>query len=225
MRGRLDRGTRPPSAVMQATFAFIDLAGFTALTETHGDETAAALIERFGRLVTNALANEGRLVSMVGDGAFLVAAGPPEALRVLGRLLRLLEAERDFPMVRAGLHHGEAAERTGQFYGNAVNIAARIAGYARGGQVLCSESVVAAARAAGVSAQSVGRVSLKNLREPLELFALGLASADVTDPIDPVCRMRVRREQAGAHLELGGTEYWFCSRDCLQVFLRDTAPA
>jgi class 3 adenylate cyclase/YHS domain-containing protein len=210
---------------MQATFAFLDLAGFTALTETHGDEAAAALIERFGGLVANALADEARLVSMVGDGAFLVAARPADALRVLERLLGLLAHERDFPMLRAGLHHGEAAERGGQFYGNAVNIAARIAGYARGGQVLCSETVAAAARAAGVPTQPLGRISLKNLREPLALFSLGVASADVADPIDPVCRMRVTRERAGAHLELGGTEYWFCSRDCLRVFLRDVAPA
>jgi class 3 adenylate cyclase/YHS domain-containing protein len=214
----------PPSAVMEATFAFLDLAGFTALTETHGDEAAAALIERFGTLVADALANEARLVSIVGDGAFLAAAGPAEALRVLERLLRLLHNERDFPMLRAGLHHGEAAERGGQFYGNAVNIAARIAGYARGGQVLCSETVVAAARASGVPTQSLGSVSLKNLREPLELFSLGVASADAPDPIDPVCRMRVARERAGAHLEVEGAEHWFCSRECLRVFLGDNSP-
>jgi class 3 adenylate cyclase/YHS domain-containing protein len=204
---------------MEATFAFLDLAGFTALTETHGDEAAAALIERFGSLVASALANEARLVSIVGDGAFLAAATPAEALRVLERLLQLLQHEPDFPMLRAGLHHGEAAERGGQFFGNAVNIAARIAGYARGGQVLCSETVVAAARAAGVPAQSLGPVGLKNLREPLELFSLGVTRTDDADPIDPVCRMRVAREGAGAHLEVGGTEYWFCSRECLRIFL------
>jgi class 3 adenylate cyclase/YHS domain-containing protein len=210
---------------MEATFAFLDLAGFTALTETHGDEAAAALIQRFAGVVGNALANEGRLVSIVGDGAFLTAATPAEALRVVQRLFRLLQDERDFPMLRAGLHHGEAAERGGQFYGNAVNIAARIAGYARGGQVLCSETLVAAARAAGVPTQSLGPISLKNLREPLELFSLAIASADSTDPIDPVCRMRVARERAAAHLEVEGTEHWFCSRECLRVFLGDTSAA
>lgn len=215
----------PDGPAMEATFAFLDLAGFTALTETHGDEAAAALVERFAGLVARALENEARLVSIVGDGAFLVAESPEDALRVLERLLRLLQDEPDFPMLRAGLHHGEAAERGGQFYGNAVNIAARIAGYARGGQALCSETVVVAARAAGISAQPLGRIGLKNLREPLELFSLGIVSADVAGPIDPVCRMRVSRERAGARLELGGTEHWFCSRECLQVFLRDVAPA
>jgi class 3 adenylate cyclase/YHS domain-containing protein len=210
---------------MQATFAFLDLAGFTALTETHGDEAAAALVERFADLVANALENEARLVSIVGDGAFLVAAGPAVALRVVQRLYRSVQNERDFPMLRAGLHHGDAAERGGQYYGNAVNTAARIAGYARGGQLLCSETVVAAARAAGVPMQSLGRISLRILREPLELFSLGVASSDVADAIDPVCRMRVTRERAGAHLQLGATEHWFCSRECLQAFLRDIAPA
>ena len=210
---------------MQATFAFLDLAGFTALTETHGDEAAAALVARFEALVRAALGGGARLVSMVGDAAFLVAPTPDEALRVVARVLALVQSEPDFPVVRAGLHHGEAAERGGQLYGNAVNIAARIAGHARGGQVLCSEAVIAAAGVAGMPAQSLGRIGLKNLREPLELFSLGVASADADDPIDPVCRMRIARERAGAHLELGGAEHWFCSRDCLRIFLSDREPA
>jgi len=208
---------------MRATFAFLDLAGFTALTETHGDEAAAALVQRFADLVADAVGDDARLVSMIGDGAFVVAATPADAIRVLRRLLRRLEAERDFPMLRAGLHDGEAATRGGQFYGNAVNVAARIAGYARGGQVLCSDTVLPAARAADVPAQSLGRVSLKNLRAPLELFALGMAADAGTDAIDPVCRMRVARD-AAIHVELEGTEHWFCSRECLAVFLRDAPP-
>ena len=88
------------------------------------------------------------------------------------------------------------------------------------GQVLCSETVAGAARADGVAVQSLGRVALRNLREPLELFALGIASTDEADAIDPVCRMRVTRDRAAAHLELGGTEHWFCSRECLEAFLR-----
>lgn len=207
-------------ALMQATFAFLDLAGFTALTETHGDEAAAALVQRFADVVADAVGDDARLVSLIGDGAFVVAASPAHAIRVLQRLLHRMRNEPDFPMLRAGLHHGEAATRGDQFYGNAVNVAARIAGYARGGQVLCSETVLPAARAAGVPASSLGRVGLKNLREPFELFALDMATDAGSDTVDPVCRMRVSRESA-IHLELEGAEHWFCSRECLGVFLRD----
>ena len=205
---------------MLATFAFLDLAGFTALTETHGDEAAASLVERFAELVGVAVADDARLVSLVGDGAFVVAETPARALRVLQRLLQHLDEERDFPMLRAGLHEGEAASRGDQFYGNAVNVAARIAGYAGGGQVLCSDTIVAAARAAGVRVRALGRVGLKNLREPLELYSLEMASGTRADPLDPVCRMRVARDSA-IRLEAEGREHWFCSRQCLRVFLQE----
>jgi class 3 adenylate cyclase len=206
--------------VVEATFVFLDLAGFTALTETHGDEAAATLIDRFSALVKEACGTDARLVSLIGDAAFLVARAPGDALRMLERVLLLARAEPDFPALRAGLHHGEAAEREGQFYGTAVNIAARLTAQAGGGQVVSSETIVGAAQAAGLSYRSLGHVRLKNLREPLELFALTIGSSDVSEAIDPVCRMRVVRERAGAHLELAGAQYWFCSSDCLRIFLR-----
>ena len=82
------------------------------------------------------------------------------------------------PAVTAGLTAGgrfPAADALPYVVSQVVGgIAARIAGYARGGQVLCSETVLSAARAAGVPMQSLGPVGLKNLREPLELFALGM---------------------------------------------------
>jgi adenylate cyclase len=130
-----------------------------------------------------------------------------------------LHLEPHFPEVRAGLHHGNAAARDGQFYGTAVNVAARIAGYARGGQVLCSSTVAAAIGNTGMAAQSLGVVSMKNLREPIEVFLLTTSAAEEQDAIDPVCRMRVSRSKTAVHLELEGIDYWFCSRTCLEFFL------
>lgn len=56
----------------------------------------------------------------------------------------------------------------------AVNVAARVAAQAAGGQVLGTESVAEAARGAGLAARSLGAISLKNLREPIHLFDIGL---------------------------------------------------
>lgn len=200
---------------------FADLAGFSALTETHGDETGADLVGRFVGLATEALSEDSRLVGVSGDAVFLVAPTPARALEIISRLFKGVESERGFPSLRAGLHHGEAAERGEQFYGNAVNVAARVAAYARGGQALGTEPVAAAARDAGLSVRSLGRVSLKNLREPLELFLLGVHSGAASEVVDPICRMKVVPDQAAAHLELEGAEYWFCSRDCLRLFLEE----
>jgi class 3 adenylate cyclase len=206
---------------MERTFIFADLAGFSALTETHGDETGADLVERFVGITTGALSDDGRLVGVSGDAVFLVATTPARALEIVSRLFRSVESEPGFPSLRVGMHHGEAAERGEQFYGNAVNVAARVAAHARGGQTLATEPVASAARDAGLCVRSLGRVSLKNLREPLELFLLDVTPGAATEVIDPVCRMRVVPDQAAAHLELGGQEHWFCSRDCLRLFLEE----
>jgi class 3 adenylate cyclase len=203
------------------TFLFVDLAGFTALTETHGDETGAALAERFAAAVGDALAGEARLVSTIGDAAFVVAPGPDAALAVLGRLRGRLEVEADFPAVRAGLHHGEAVERGGQLYGTAVNVAARVAAEARAGQVLATEGVAAAARRRGIAVRALGRVALKNVRDLVALFSLDLGMASERERIDPVCRMRVAAGHAAARLTLDDVEHWFCSRECLALFVRD----
>ena len=205
---------------MERTFTFVDLAGYSALTQIHGDEAAADLVERFTALVTEQLADEAELVATVGDAVFLVSDGPHPTLRVLSRLWRRADAEPDFPALRAGVHHGEAARRGPQFFGTAVNVAARVAAHASSGQVLVTGPVAAAAREIGIAVRPLGPVSLKNLREAVELYRIDLGAGAV-EHIDPVCRMRVRPEAAGAHLELDGKEYWFCSRECLRVFVSE----
>lgn len=202
---------------MERTFCFVDLAGFSALTETHGDEAAANLVDNFTALVDGVLKDDGVRVATIGDAVFLVSPDPASALRLLERLWRRADEEPDFPALRAGVHHGEAARREHQYYGMAVNIAARVAAQASGGQVLVTAAIAPVAREHGLAVRSLGPVTLKNLRGALELFAVQLMqSADV---IDPVCRMRVSPQRAAAHLELDGVEHWFCSRDCLQRFI------
>jgi adenylate cyclase len=205
----------------EKTFAFVDLAGFSALTETHGDDAAADLVGHFEGMVRASLGFGDELVGMIGDAAFLAFPGPTAALGLLRRLWNRANAESDFPTLRAGVHHGEAASRDGNYFGTAVNVAARVAGEARGGQIVGSATVIEAARAAEFRVQSLGVVRLKNLRQSLELFSLESEPGSSPEVVDPVCRMRVIPERAEAHLELAGNEYWFCSRACLQLFLEE----
>lgn len=96
-----------PEAMDQGTgtFVFVDLAGFTALTEAHGDQEAAALVDRFERLVDQAVGIEGRLVKVIGDAAFLAFDSPLEALRATTTLLRALQVARSTAVGR--LRHEE----------------------------------------------------------------------------------------------------------------------
>ncbi len=206
---------------MEQTFCFVDLAGFSALTEVHGDTTGADLVERFTQMARDVLVGNGELVATVGDAIFLVFEEASACLSFLEWLWRRTEEERNFPALRAGVHQGEAVRRGHDFYGTAVNIAARVAAQARGGQVLGTQAIATAAGKLNLRVRSLGVVALKNLRTPLELFAISITTDDAPDVIDAVCRMRVIPNRAAAHLETDGEEYWFRSSDCLRQFVSE----
>ena len=98
-----------------------------------------------------------------------------------------------------------------------LNNIARVTAQARGGQILVTAIVADAARSSGISLTPLGPVSLRNVREAVELFALGLAP-EAHEVIDPVCRMRVTPENAAGRFRIEGADYWFCSLDCVRSF-------
>jgi len=203
---------------MEATFSFVDLAGFSALTEAHGDDAAVDLLERFTALVETSQSNDDRLIKTIGDAVLLTSRTPRSAVELLARLWRALADEPDFPQVRAGLHHGQAVEKRGDVVGAAVNLAARVASQAGGSEVLATALVAEAADSLGFTTTSLGAVHLRNLRDPVALYALELASDSAAEVLDPVCRMRVHPQRAAGRLNFEGTTYFFCSLRCSSLF-------
>jgi adenylate cyclase len=123
-----------------------------------------------------------------------------------------------------GLHHGTAVERDGDYYGAAVNLAARVSAEASGGEVLLTGTTAALAPTVeGVYYEPRGRQALRNVREPVELFAAVRVGTEVsrTFPIDPVCHMAVDPDHAPGRLVFDGTAYYFCTLTCAGAFARD----
>lgn len=203
---------------LSRTIAFIDLAGFTALTLVHGDEMAADVAERLSELALAALGPGDRLVKTIGDAVMLAAADPRSAVELVRRVLQGCHATPDCPLARAGIHHGPLVSRGEDLFGNAVNLAARVTGQATGGQVLCTGTIVNDARAAGVIVSNLGSFDLHNVVEPVELFELRLLKPSAGGAVDPVCRMHVERATATGRLHHEGINYWFCSMDCVATF-------
>lgn len=208
--------TYPESIV--ATFAFVDLAGFTALTEAHSDAVAAELVDRFEALALASIQSGGRLVKTMGDEVFLVFDDPAAALAAVGDLVRSCAAEPGFPLPRAGLHHGVATVRGDDLIGSSVNLAARITGQAHGAQVLSSAEVATAARAAGIHVVELGDFDLRNITAPVKLYELALYPEAAGNAVDPVCRMSTPRAEAAGRLRHRDTDYWFCSLRCASAF-------
>lgn len=204
----------------ELTFVFADLAGFTALTEMHGDVDAADVAGRFNELAHSVLEEEVRLVKTIGDEAMIVAPDPARGIRTVLQLAAVVEDEERFPGLRAGMHEGAFVERDGDYYGAAVNLAARVAAHARAGQILCTAPVADAARALELAdVQPAGRGHFKNVSEPVELFEISdRARASAPGETDPVCQMRIDPQRAPARLPYLGRTYSFCSFECARAF-------
>ena len=207
-----------------ATFLFADIAGFTALTEAHGDEDAAALVADFCDRVQRVLADYGATqIKTIGDALMLRVPDPEQAVLLGLRIAHDVLHGPGAPAVRVGLHHGPAIERDGDYFGAAVNLAARVSAAATGGEVLMTANTAALAPdIQGVLYESRGRQTLRNVRDPVELVA-AVREGQATGrglAIDPVCRMAVDPDHAAGRLVYEDTAYFFCTLSCAGEFAR-----
>ena len=208
---------------MQRVFVFVDIAGFSALTEVHGDIEAARLIERFSQAMERLSAPDGRVVKTMGDGALVVFDDASAAVVFARALIDEIELVPGRPGVKIGMHRGEAVERNGDYIGHAVNVAARVAAQAGSCEVLITPAVRAAIADARTFAwKSLGARALKNIAGETELFLLDREHCALY--VDPVCQMRLT-EKEGIPMTIDGETYRFCSQACIDAFSRANAAA
>ncbi|MGH2635461.1 MAG: adenylate/guanylate cyclase domain-containing protein [Actinomycetota bacterium] len=167
-RAGLYRRVRRPPAV-----CFLDITGYTRLTEERGDEAAAELATRLATLVRGSSREHGgQPVKWLGDGVMFYFPNPGDG--VLAALEMVAGTAADaLPPARVGIHAGPVVFQEGDYFGRTVNIAARIAAYARPGEVLVSQEVVDAAGLDGVALTAIGPVELKGVSQPLSLLSVG----------------------------------------------------
>lgn len=200
-----------------AVVSFVDMAGFTALTEVHGDHHAAELADAFAGLAADALGPGDEVVKMIGDAVMVTSTTGHEALGFLSRLIEATRRADGFPLLRAGVSSGPVVRRRGDVFGATVNLAARLASQAAAGQILTSAAVAASGARAGVPVRSLGAMRLRNLAEPIDVFAADIASAH-QDHVDPVCRMHVAAGRTAVTVTHGQRMYRFCSSQCATRF-------
>jgi adenylate cyclase len=154
---------RPPA------MCFLDLSGYTRLTEERGDEAAADLA---GRLLTfvqrSSRRHGGEPVKWLGDGVMFYFREPRGAVVAA---LDLVEGTgpAGLPPAHVGIDAGPVVQQEGDYFGRTVNLASRIAERAGAGEVLVSDDVAAVAGGDGVRFVPVGPVTLKGLEKPVAL--------------------------------------------------------
>jgi adenylate cyclase len=150
---------------------FLDVTGYTQLTQERGDAAAAALAEQLSRIVQRiSVQHGGRPVKWLGDGVMFHFPDPGSGVVAAIEMVESLAAA-GLPPAHVGLHAGPVIVQEGDFYGQTVNLAARIGEYARPGEVLVSGSVRERADASRVDFQPVGEVGLKGVSGLVELYS------------------------------------------------------
>lgn len=165
-----EAGIAPARKTRDPAIAFLDLTGFTRLTDEWGDERAAKQAQQLSDLAqTAALTHHGRVVKLLGDGVMFFFADPQDAVRCgLDLVGRSIDA--DLPPARVGADAGQLIPREGDFYGRTVNVAARVADYARPREVLVTDRVVAAFGDATAGFREIDPIPLKGVAEPVKLY-------------------------------------------------------
>jgi class 3 adenylate cyclase/tetratricopeptide (TPR) repeat protein len=176
------------------TFLFTDIEGSTALWDTYPDAMSHAL-NRHERLVTEVVAeNRGQTIQERGEGDSTLSVFP-RAIDAVHASIALQVALNTEPWpgglelpTRMALHTGEVELRDGDYYGGALNRAARIRSLAAGGQVLCSRAthdLVADVLSDDVDLVEVGTRDLKGLQRGETIYALGHPQLPAVAPLPP----------------------------------------
>jgi predicted ATPase/class 3 adenylate cyclase len=179
------------------TFVFTDLESSTRLWERFPDAMKPA-VERHDAILRDAVEGSGgRVVKIMGDGLMAVFSSAADGIEACLRAQRALQDEawgETGPLrVRMGIHAGEALPRAGDFFGPAVNRAARIMAAAHGGQVVLSERAVELARdrlPADAGLRDLGEHRLKDLSQPERIFQL--LHPDLSSDFPPLATLSYR---------------------------------
>ena len=160
--GAIDRAERPPA------FSFVDLAGYTRLTEERGDaESARVAVELASMVDAVATSARGRTVKWLGDGVMVRFRDPSDAvgatLDIVGRAPAI-----GLP-AHAGVSAGPVVFQDGDYFGRTVNLAARVAAVAPPGETYVTDLVVRTA--SGFGFHEVGALDLKGFTDRVTLFA------------------------------------------------------
>jgi class 3 adenylate cyclase len=168
-----DDGTEGGPRVDKA-FMFTDIESSTALATAMGEEEWDRVLRWHDGLLGDCISEKaGVIVKHEGDGVFAAFSDQTAAVDAAVAIQERLAAHREehgfAPAVRIGMHAGQAIERSGDFFGMAVNTAARVMSLAAGGQIFASDSLV---NACGARASEPRSVELKGLGTPTTVITV-----------------------------------------------------
>jgi adenylate cyclase len=207
------------------SFAFVDVSGFTALTELEGDERAVDVLTAFRALLRDICSRRGvRIAKWLGDGVMLVCVETRPLLEAILELHHVV-CEVSGPVqevsIRSGTTSGDVILMEGDDYiGHCVNVAARLCDLAQGGEALVVPSVVnSLPQWARVIAQK--DIAIRGVERPVQASSIGMAIEGEERQLDPICGLPLCESTAEetARDQLNRL-FLFCSSGCLDTWQR-----
>jgi class 3 adenylate cyclase len=167
------RGKSEPLRRVLKTFMFTDVVGSTNLVEVLGDEAWDTLLRWHDTTLREVFtAHQGKEISTTGDGFFVSFDSPEQAVAAAIAIQRRLQEHRQqhgfAPQVRIGLHAADANVVGANYRGKGVHEASRIAGLAKGGEIIASVATVGDAFPASTPRSE----ELKGFTEPVEVVTV-----------------------------------------------------
>lgn len=206
------------------SFGFVDVSGFTALTELEGDERAVDVLTAFRSLLRDICARRGvRIAKWLGDGVMLVCVDTRPLMEAILELHYVVNevGAVETVSIRSGITCGEVILMEGDDYiGHCVNVAARLCDLATGGEALAAPAVMAHLPSWG-EVVSETHVALRGVEKPVPASSIRMAGGGSDGSRDPICGLPLTHDNAEeiAH-DVRGSVVLFCSPGCVDTWRR-----
>jgi adenylate cyclase len=205
------------------SFAFVDVSGFTALTEHDGDERAVDILTAFRALLRDICGRRGvRIAKWLGDGVMLVCVETAPLLETiieLHHVVREISSPIQAVSIRSGISSGDVILMEGDDYiGHCVNVAARLCDIAHAGEALATPSVLQDLPPWGAVVTSRD-VELRGVERPVPAAGLGMVIEGTGHHRDPICGLPMSDITAVEKADSSrGGSVLFCSSGCFQTW-------
>ena len=164
--------------VSEVSVLFADVSGSTKLYETAGDAVAHAAIEKCVNIMRDKTLNaKGRVIKTIGDE---VMSAFPTADQAADAAIEMQSAIAELPPlgntqigIRVGFNHGPVVERDGDVFGDAVNLAARLAGVATKGQIITArDTVMLMSPMLKAATRAITTIQVKGKAQEIQVYEL-----------------------------------------------------
>jgi class 3 adenylate cyclase len=206
---------------VRRTFAFVDLSGFTALTEAEGDERAVSVLSVFRSTLRVICSRRAvRIAKWLGDGAMLVSVDSKPLVAATLEMKFVADSSPQPVAIKCGITIGNVILLEGDDYiGHAVNVASRLCDMAAGHEVLALSELASELPAWGTT-ESAYEVNIRGLEQPVHLVRLGLHQPGPEAIPDPVCQIPLTADTAfERRRDANGATLFFCSDSCLETWV------